>query len=139
MVRNSFLIQIFVLIVCIAFFHITATIFYLYWSIWWYDLPLHFLGGIFITLGSLWSLFFSGYVRAIRVRNPFSLLLIALVITFSVGILWELFEFAVGPDFARQGYVADTVVDLIMDIAGSLTGYLFFYFMKYEKVLMERQ
>lgn len=136
MVRESFLNKIFVLIVCIAIFHITATVFHFYWSIWWYDLPLHYLGGIFISLSSLWFLFFSGYV-SFGVKKTSDFIIISFIVTFSVAVLWELFELIVGPDFTRQGYAVDTYVDLIMGIAGSLTGYLFFYFMKYEQLLME--
>src|SRR3989338_4819915 len=97
MVRKLFLNQIFVLVFFIAILHISATIFHFYWSIWWFDLPVHFLGGVWMSLASLWLLFFSGYVH-LRAKKPLDFIMTALLITLSFGILWELFEYLVGPD-----------------------------------------
>ena len=136
MVRKSFLNQIFALILIIAFLHITATIFHLYWSMWWYDLLVHFLGGFWVSLAGLWFVFFSGYTP-LKVRKPFDIIATALVVSFSFGVLWELFEYVVGRDLIALNYVSDTSIDLVMDMAGALSGYLYFYFSKYERTLLD--
>ena len=88
-----------------------------------------------MSLASLWLLFFSGYVH-LRAKKPLDFIMTALLITLSFGILWELFEYLVGPDLTTQNYFSDTFVDLIMDVSGSLIGYFLFYFMKYEAVAL---
>ncbi|HEY4508106.1 MAG TPA: hypothetical protein VJJ55_00430, partial [Candidatus Paceibacterota bacterium] len=59
------LLRILALLVCvIALMQSAAIVFSLYWTLWWYDILLHFLGGIFIGLLVLWVRFLSGYFPA---------------------------------------------------------------------------
>ncbi|MEO8637524.1 MAG: hypothetical protein ABI430_01325 [Candidatus Taylorbacteria bacterium] len=136
MIRETLLKQIFVLIVCIVVLHFSALVFYLYWSIWWYDEVVHYLGGVWIALASLWLFFFSGYVH-LKANRSAQILAMVVIFALTIGVLWELFEFLFGESFIVSNYEIDTLSDLLMDIAGGLSGYLYFVFRKYEKILIE--
>lgn len=123
--RVTFLKQVFTLILFIAALHLFATAFYFYWIFWWYDLVLHFLGGFWVATATLWLVFYSGYIK--RPRWSFARAIsLVIVSTIIIGILWEVFEVAVGANFHPEGYWPDTSVDIIMDTAGALTAYLYF-------------
>ena len=91
--------------------------FYLHWTIWWFDVFLHFLGG-FCAVCALLSL---NYFRHLSFRKTF---VIALIGVFCIGVLWEIFELIIGGTSFSDGsiYWFDTVSDLILDIGGGMLG-----------------
>jgi hypothetical protein len=122
--KQQFLAIVLVFIAIIAFLHEGAIYFRLYFQVWWFDVLLHFLGGAWIALASLWIYGFSGIAKSPR-KDFFSTFAVALLAVFSVGILWELFEVAIGaPLAANPSY--DVVKDLIMDALGGLVAHAFF-------------
>lgn len=126
MQRDKLLRTLAFLSVGIAFLHITAIVFYLYWIFWWYDMFVHFLGGIFIALFVLWIQFFSGYVSvpvSFSARHAFFFTLFWL---FAIGIGWEVFERLVGHTWSIEGYWLDTSIDVALGIIGGVVGFLFF-------------
>lgn len=115
--RNSGAVFVCCLVVLIAFLHISALQFYLYWSLWWFDILMHFLGGAWVAAAVLWCLLLSGYVHT-RWR-PFRT---AVCLTIIVGILWEIYEYAFGMTLVEhEAYVFDTALDLVMDMIGAIT------------------
>ncbi len=109
----------------VAALHLTASIFDLYWRLWWLDIPAHLLGGIFAGLLAVWILFFSGYLppRAPSWRALFSSAILGAII---IGAGWEVFERMLGlvasPFF---GYALDTAKDLLVDTLGGFAAALF--------------
>ncbi|MBI5470698.1 hypothetical protein HY968_05295 [Candidatus Kaiserbacteria bacterium] len=87
----------------------------LYLSIWWWDIPAHFLGGLWAGFLGAW--FFFNWKRRLSVLE-------CALFAFGVGILWEIFEYtngvggSVGP---FMGYWADTIKDLVFDVIGGVT------------------
>ncbi len=116
------------LVLIVALLHIGATVFYLYWTLWWYDMVVHFLGGVFIGLLTLWMVFFSEYLGTHRMSSRATVLIIMLLGTLGIGIGWEIFERLLGHTWSVEGYWLDTGIDLFLDSAGGLVG--FFFFMK---------
>ncbi len=121
MIRQLFLYFLLFLASLIAFLHFIAIEFYFYWSLWWYDIVVHFLGGLFIGLGALWIVFFSGFFSYFQYSKKRALC-VALLSIFVVGIAWEVFELWAGVPFTKN-YIADTITDIIIDILGALVGY----------------
>lgn len=121
------LLHILALLVCvIAVLHIAAIVFYLYWELWWYDMLLHLLGGVFIVLFVLWIRFFSGYVAVpahFELGRAFLFTLFWLLV---IGIGWEAFERALGHTWSIEGYWLDTTIDVAFDIAGGTVGWFYF-------------
>jgi len=84
---------------------------------------MHFLGGLFVGLSTLWFFFTSGYVQLNqRVRN---VILVAGVSIVLVGIGWEIFEIVAGVP-REDNFIIDTVVDLTMDALGAAVAVFMF-------------
>ena len=104
------------LVVLLWVLNFVALKFYLYWTLGWYDIMMHFLGGL--TLGVLAIGLFNLEARG---RKNF-LLIFGFVIILSVG--WEVAEYIKGiAVFGDQSYALDTTKDLIMDTIGMVTAY----------------
>lgn len=83
---------------------------FIFWRHVWFDLPMHFLGGL--SLGVLAV----GFLHARKPR------------VFAAGLLaafiaWEVFEYAFGLP-KEANYLLDTAIDLVMDTLGALLAYL---------------
>jgi len=74
--------------------------------------PVHFLAGMSIGVFALWGATFA--------RVPQRPYLFALALAVSIGTAWELWEYALGLT-AFPTDVADTVLDLVADMAGALS------------------
>ena len=110
------------LVIAIFFLNSMAMKFHWYFTIWWFDMPMHFLGGIFIGLLAL----------AFSPRRP---VLTAFLSVLMIGVLWELFEFSLDTFITYNPHnFLDTFSDLVFDLVGGLTASLYFlYNYKHEK------
>ena len=123
MKKNSFIL-IFFLVLIIAVLNSIGNSFFLYWKFWWFDIVMHFLGGLWVGLSALWVYFFSGYFKDIK-RNKKNIFFISLFSVLIIGLGWEVFEYIIKVNFS-DNYISDTVSDLIMDICGSVVAYFLF-------------
>jgi len=90
-----------------------ANLHFLYWKLPWFDVMMHFLGGVLVAVLTLFVLRVRGVVDWKRIVVT---VLLSLLV---VGVAWEVFEYAMGVmDASLDGYVLDTTTDLIMDIFG---------------------
>lgn len=118
-----------VLALTIAVTHILAMYFGWYWDPFfhWIDVPLHFMGGIFVAMFCWW--FGHRFARFNIFHNDFlknTLILIAVAAT--IGVFWEFFEFSFDYFVVSQvrfNYLNlaqpskfDTMKDLFFDILG---------------------
>ena len=95
--------------------HLYATHASLYWYFWWFDIAMHFSGGVLITLG----LFSLGTFKRIH-RRP-NIWLVLGVLIFAV-VTWEVFEGYAG----LSGDTLDTLQDMFLGVAGGLLTYAVF-------------
>jgi hypothetical protein len=103
-------------ITTLAVLHGTALLFSLYWVYLWLDIPMHILGGATVALG------YQSRFLLRRFEHKLSFgFLPTLCAVLAVGVLWEVYEFSVGP--ILDGYALDTTIDLCMDVLGALIGY----------------
>ena len=110
-------------LICFIFLvNVLAIKFYWYYSIRWFDMPMHFLGGFWVGIALLW--FFNT-----KVIEKGSALKIILGVLF-IGLSWEVFEF-----FVNNLYLArypfdkiDTTQDIFFDLFGGFVS--LFYFQK---------
>ena len=90
--------------------------FFLYWRFWWFDIPMHILGGVWAGLCAAWLL-------ARRDEN-FSLAW-CIGFTLAVGVGWEIFEYSEGIAMPQYlSYPLDTVKDIFMDLLGAVLAFL---------------
>jgi len=113
-----------VLILVVVALHLVAFQYSLYWHFWWYDIVVHFLGGLFAGLLSAWIVFYSGYIRDPRLTR-WSLFLAIILGTLAIGVGWEVFERLLGHTWSPEGYWLDTSTDVLMDVLGGLLCFLF--------------
>lgn len=118
-IRHSSGIGIAALALFIAALHFAAGVYFLYWSVWWFDILMHFLGGLFISASTLWLLRFE-VPPGIRTRIPVFITVFAVAL--AVGVLWEVFEKITGA-YNAVNYTLDTATDIAMDIVGMLSAY----------------
>jgi len=125
MKQNTLLHAAFAFLVVISALQFAALQFSLYYFYPWYDIMMHFLGGIFVALILLWLFFYSEYIERFEVSKR-NIILIALLGTLVVGIGWEVFEYSIG-NVPEENYMLDTSIDLFMDLIGASLVLLFLY------------
>lgn len=104
---------IFVLISLVfAAVHKFAVITSLYWYYWWFDIVMHFWGGVLLGLGVHAFCTFSW----LHCRPTLKIVLFTLLL---VTISWEVFERLTGL-YDPVNYWFDTVKDIIMGFSGGL-------------------
>lgn len=129
----AFLISVLVFVFAV---HALALGGFLGYGLWWLDMSLHFLGGLWLAVFAFWFLF----ERKNYPRNflPAGLLILGLI-SFAVlgGVLWEFFEFSWDYFLAKpyhaelaQPSLEDTLSDLFFDLLGAVivSGFLLYYY-----------
>ena len=102
---------------------------YLYWTVWWIDMVVHFFGGLTVGLTITWLMSLN---RDFSMSKVSRILTAVILGTIFVGVLWEIFELYFQITSLADGinYWTDTTSDLIMDTLGGIfawfyTTYLF--------------
>ncbi len=125
MKRNSLLFGSLYFLIVTAFLHLFAVRFYLYWSLPWFDMIVHLCGGIAATLFIVWIASFAVPI-AVLFSSKLSFFALAILGSFCVGVVWEIFEYRFGitsPVF--HNYQFETFKDLAMDVVGGLATYVY--------------
>ena len=89
----------------------TAVAYALYWRIWWLDIPMHILAGVWAGLCGAWIM---------ERRGEHASLLWCTVFVLAIGVSWEIFEYSEGIALPRYtSYPVDTAKDILMDLLGA--------------------
>lgn len=107
-------------IIVILALQAVATYFYWYWRIWWFDMPMHFAGGLWIGLSMLWLIFSSGRIHWTMKRDTRSIFVTGILSVLAIAVLWEIFEYGVDVLFPRgTPYdMYDTLSDIFWGVCG---------------------
>lgn len=127
MTRKNILILDFCLAVLVAILQNLAIIFNLYWVLPWFDILMHFLGGVLIALTSVcvFAIITKQSEEIIISKKFFRNLVFIFVLI--VGVLWEVWEFYYGLSFTNShNGLMDTIGDIFMDLVGAGTVYALF-------------
>ena len=113
---NKYFIPSFLVMLLVTGLHWIGTLNDFYFSTEWYDFPMHFLGGVWVALFSLWAVstqYGTFFKKFLSIK---SLILWTLV----VGVTWEFLELGLHFNNIHDiGYALDTTYDLIMDVLGA--------------------
>ena len=111
-----------ILIVFIFLVNLLAIKFHWYFTIWWFDMPIHFLGGFFISLAVLWLYFYRNPWSRFKITPAF----ISLLSVFIIGVLWEIFEFSLDRSLTINLLSPiDSISDLFFDLSGGIVGTMY--------------
>ena len=118
------------MVALIFLFNTGATFFFWYSRIWWFDMPMHFAGGLFISLITVFVV--EKYLRPRRyIAQDHSVISRYLIIFLCIAIGWEVYEIAVDVYFSTHTtYLLDSLSDICFDLAGGALG-LVYIFMRY--------
>jgi hypothetical protein len=131
--RPKFFVTFCLLAIIIGFLYWSAIYLSLFWLLPWYDIPMHILGGFWVSL----AVFAVYQYLGKEISTNVNIVFVLLPITLLVGILWEIFEYKTGLAFVSDdGYFFDTVKDLVDDVVGSVVA---FYYLnhKYPRDIIE--
>ncbi len=93
----------------------------------WFDMPMHYLGGIWAGMLSLFFIITYVLPRYPTCSNTQRVLLV-IGCVLAIGIGWEVFEFILGKvTYIDFGDVADTISDLALDTIGGITALAVFH------------
>ncbi len=108
--------------------------FYWYWIYPWFDMPMHFLGGLWLGGMIVWMKWVRWDGEVSRLKQFVWVILGAM----AIGLAWEVFEFSLDTFIIfRVNDVADTLSDLSMDFVGAVVAYLIF--LPRRQMLMSRR
>lgn len=107
--------------------------YFLYWRYWWFDVPMHLLGGVAIGLVSSWSYLKLSHKQLIKASGFWSsLLMFNLAFAVAIGIIWEILELVSGRLIFFDGL--DSLKDILVGTGGSLlSGFLISYLFLWRK------
>lgn len=114
--------EIFFLSIAIAFLHYVALTFYYYWTISWYDIMMHLMGGYVISLIASYILINFFQKGIVADKKVTAVLILSFVLI--VGLGWELWELFVGFTDVIEDRV-DTLIDIAMDFIGGYFAFLY--------------
>jgi len=110
-----------VLAALIFYLNTIALEYYLYWTYWWYDIVMHFLGGVLVAAMVVWVLTRFNFLPK---QTRYSSFMWTLLFVLLVGASWEVFEYVNGFFIGEANIVADTALDLVMDVTGGVVSWL---------------
>ena len=123
MIRKPLFKRTFALLFIIGFLDFLANTFYLYWTVWWFDMIMHFISGACVGMAAvlIWQFYFENKF------NIWAAIKIAIISAFVIGILWEFYELYFEITSFSDGvlYWTDTSSDLLLDVSGGILGALY--------------
>lgn len=104
--------------------NLAGTYLYLYWTVWWFDMFMHFSAGACVAMATVLLYFF--YVGR-KVPLLYKSVLLSIFGGIIIGVIWEAYELYFGVETIYDGasYYIDTTSDLIMDTTGAILGGLY--------------
>lgn len=107
----------------IVFFYVLALYKDLFFYYWWFDIPMHFLGGFIAGLVSVYYFFIHNQSRVPTERKIFFTAIISAII---IGVVWEIFEYVTKLSFTIGDYRLDIIKDLFVDVYGAIVAYVYY-------------
>ena len=116
MLRKTLLNRLCIAVVCLAVINQAASFLHWYNLVWWFDMPMHFLGGFSV-------LFFAAiiWLPARKWVSNGRFLWEAVITTVLIGVLWEGLELYLYMQYGSPAFVTlDSLSDVGFDLAGAL-------------------
>lgn len=110
------------IVTALFLFNLLAYQFYWYVSISWYDMAMHFAGGVFLAL-----LIGAHFHKRFRTLETKEIIVTTLLGVFIIGLGWEYFEYVVQIMLRPVPFadISDSISDVICDMTGGIVGTYF--------------
>lgn len=123
----------FFLLAIVGILNFIATVNHLYWSVYEFDSIVHFFGGATLSAFFLWLYFFSGLFNPAK-RKLSNFLIVSIVGSLFVAVSWEIYEVFLGEVLVHKSeYPYDTMMDIIMDLFGTISVCFYGYIKEYNR------
>ncbi|MEK7505749.1 MAG: hypothetical protein AAB597_02550 [Patescibacteria group bacterium] len=100
---------------------------YLYWRYSWFDMPVHFFGGMLVALTFFFMVrFFTRHSLTLRTHRLY--IWGTVLSSLLVGFFWEAFEWQAGLTVMNERTAVDTSGDIFMNMAGAALAFLVYKF-----------
>lgn len=126
MLKNKLLLISLLTIILIATFHYFSIKYSWYWTYRWFDIPVHIVGGFWVSLSALWISLHISHIDSIFAYKR-KALIVMLSSVLVVAILWEIFELifhvtSINTDI----YWQDTFGDISNGFVGGIISFIYF-------------
>jgi len=112
-----------ILVVCLVVIAVVngfADFYHWYWTMRWFDMPMHFAGGVWLAGMAVW--WFLPPFKDMHAVSFMRILFIGLGAALGIGLAWELYEAIVGLlTVGHANAMSDTLSDLFFDTVGGTT------------------
>lgn len=122
MIKKPLIKEIFWLSILVAVLHYIALTLYFYWTISWFDILMHLLGGYLIGLIALYLLV--NFLDKEIISNRKISLILVLSFVLIIGLGWELWEVFMNFTDILEDRL-DTAIDIVMDTIGGYFAFLY--------------
>ncbi len=115
MLRKKLLSNLVLFVVALAIVNALAVQFHWYGLIWWFDMPMHFLGGltVFYFAALIWR-------PALRWVPTGRFIYECIITTLLIGVLWEALELYLYLHYGSPNFILlDSLSDIGFDLAGA--------------------
>ena len=122
------ILEFFIFPIFVLFAHIFLILFSNFYELFpWFDIPMHFLGGIAVGYSYFLILQYLQRKNYLRINSIIRVVFIFALVSLT-AMFWEFFEYFAGhlTGFVLQGDLDDTILDLIMGMLGGLVSAIFF-------------
>ena len=126
MLKRKLLFISFFIILFIAVFHFFAIKNSWYWTYRWLDIPVHIVGGFWVSLTVLWVCLKIKHIDNIYGYKKKALFVVFFSVFF-VAVSWELFELVFKiTSLDSVGYFRDSLSDIFNSVIGGIFAYYYF-------------
>ncbi len=123
--QKPFYFSLVVLIILITL-HAVGSYYSWYWVYSWFDVVVHIVSGLWVSLVMLWLASVLGQINSLKEYKVKSFL-IAFLSAVLFGVVWEIFENISQTTFTNaSGYSLNTAMDILNDGLGGILAYLYF-------------
>lgn len=103
----------------IVFLNLTGVLFRWYWTVPYYDKPVHFLGGLWVAM--IVAYLFQIFSPAAR-PSKFLFFFLLIGLTMVVGFFWEVYELGADLFIFKKNIMQKTIVDTLTDLLADFGG-----------------
>lgn len=124
--KNTLFKHTFILFCTIGVLDFMANRLYFYWTIWWFDMMMHFLAGVCVAMIAV--LLWNKFIKELYWKRN-KIIFVGFIGVLFVGVLWEVYEVYFNLSIPEEGWVfwRDTMSDLVIDIFGGFLGSIYSY------------